>query len=156
MHARPRRGCSSAGWRSARRAPAGAQIDTGDAENVARGFIEDDKVKLTWNVPRILLAKNRVKLALNMLVVAAQAIPRGGVLTVESSGPDEAMTFKVTAKGLNGRIAQAVPDLLAGSPASGTVDAHAIQPFYTGLLGRNCGLTVTIEPEADSIVVAAR
>src|SRR5918992_3858071 len=26
---------------------AGAPIDTGDAENVARGFIEDDKVKLT-------------------------------------------------------------------------------------------------------------
>src|SRR6202165_1865811 len=37
-----------------------AQIDTGDAESVARGFIEDDKVKLTWNVPRVLLAKNRV------------------------------------------------------------------------------------------------
>src|SRR4026209_606222 len=29
---------------------AGAQVDTGDAENVARGFIEDDKVKMTWNL----------------------------------------------------------------------------------------------------------
>src|ERR1700741_2196447 len=28
---------------------AGAQIDTGDAEAMARGFIEEDKVKLTWN-----------------------------------------------------------------------------------------------------------
>src|SRR6202051_4063694 len=46
---------------------AGAQIDTGDAETVARGFIEDDKIKLTWNVPRALLPKNRVKLVLNML-----------------------------------------------------------------------------------------
>jgi histidine phosphotransferase ChpT len=135
---------------------AGAQIDTGDAERVARGFIEDDKVKLAWNMPRILLAKNRVKLALNMLVVAAQAIPRGGVVTVESSGADDAMTFKITAKGLNARIAQAVPDLLAGNPAGGTVDAHAIQPFYAGLLGRHCGLAVTIEAEGDAIVVAAR
>src|SRR3954447_2309193 len=49
---------------------AGAQIDTGDAENVARGFIADDKVKLAWGVPRVLLPKNRVKLVLNMLVVA--------------------------------------------------------------------------------------
>ena len=59
---------------------AGAQIDTGDAENVARGFIEDDKVKLTWNLPRALLPKNRVKLLLNMLVVAGGTIPRGGTL----------------------------------------------------------------------------
>src|SRR5918994_4411156 len=38
---------------------AGAQIDLGDAEAVARGFLEDDKTELTWNVPRVLLAKNR-------------------------------------------------------------------------------------------------
>jgi histidine phosphotransferase ChpT len=134
---------------------AGAQIDTGDAETVARGFIEDDKIKLTWGVPRVLLPKNRVKLVLNMLVVAAQAIPRGGLLTVESSGADAATTFRITAQGLNARIAQAVPELLAGSPAGGTVDAHAIQPFYTGLLGRHCGLAVTIAAEGDAVVVAA-
>src|ERR1700739_4565515 len=39
---------------------AGAQIDLGDAEKVARGFIEDEKTKLAWNLPRVLLAKNRV------------------------------------------------------------------------------------------------
>src|SRR6476619_5224099 len=62
---------------------AGAQVDTGDAENVARGFIEDDKVKLTWNLQRALLPKNRVKLLLNMLVVAGGTIPRGGTLRVD-------------------------------------------------------------------------
>ena len=31
---------------------AGAQIDIGDAEKVARGFLEDDKTKITWNLPR--------------------------------------------------------------------------------------------------------
>ena len=68
---------------------AGAQIDTGDAENMARGFIEDDKVKLTWNLPRALLPKNRVKLLLNMLVVAGGTIPRGGTLTVDPIGSGE-------------------------------------------------------------------
>src|SRR5271170_1407600 len=64
---------------------AGAQIDLGDAESVARGFIEDAKTKLIWSLPRTLMAKNRVKLLLNMLVVAGHAIPRGGTLTVEQS-----------------------------------------------------------------------
>ena len=57
---------------------AGAQVDTGDAETMARGFLEDDKTKLTWKLPRALLPKNRVKLLLNMLVVAGGTIPRGG------------------------------------------------------------------------------
>ena len=57
---------------------AGAEINLGDAETVARGFIEDDKIKLTWNLPRALAPKNQVKLLLNLLIVATQAIPRGG------------------------------------------------------------------------------
>jgi histidine phosphotransferase ChpT len=135
---------------------AGAQVDLGDAENVARGFIEDEKIKLAWNLPRILLAKNRVKLLLNMLLVAAQSIPRGGILTIEGEGAVEAMAFRITARGLNARVPHAVPGLLAGCPAEATVDAHAIQPFYAGLLARASGLCVTIEAEADAIVVAAR
>ena len=119
---------------------AGAQIDTGDAETMARGFIEDDKIKLTWNLPRALLPKNRVKLLLNMLVVAGGTIPRGGTLTVDPVGAGETIGFRITATGLNARIPQAVPGLLEGQSENGTVDAHAIQPFYTGLLARACGL----------------
>ena len=64
--------------------------------SIARGFFEDDKTKLAWNLPRALLAKNRVKLLLNMLLIAGQAIPRGGMLTVDPIGAGDAMGFKVT------------------------------------------------------------
>ena len=133
---------------------AGAQIDTGDAETMARGFIEDDKVKLTWNLPRALLPKNRVKLLLNMLVVATGAIPRGGALTVDSIGSGEAVGFRISATGLNARIPPAVPGLLDGNAENGTVDAHAIQPFYTGLLARACGMGVSLSVEGDTVTVA--
>jgi histidine phosphotransferase ChpT len=134
---------------------AGAQIDVGDAESLARGFLEDEKTKLNWNLPRALLPKNRVKLVLNMLVIAGQTIPRGGALTVDPVGAGEAMSFRITAAGLNGRIPQHMTDLLAGN-ADGPVDAHAIQPFYTGMLARDCGLAVTLAAEGETIVVAAR
>ena len=133
-----------------------AQIDLGDAEAMARAFIEDDKTKLAWNLPRALLPKNRVKLLLNMLIIAGQTIPRGGTLTVDPVGEGETMGFRVTAAGLNARIPQAVPGLLEGTSESGSVDAHAIQPFYTGLLARACGLKVELEPEGDAIVVTTR
>jgi histidine phosphotransferase ChpT len=132
-----------------------AQVDTGDAEQVARGFIEDEKVKLTWNLPRVLLPKNRVKLLLNMLVVGGQTIPRGGTLTVDPVGEGDTMTFRVMAAGLNARIPQAVPGLLAGG-AGEPIDAHAIQPYYTGLLARSCGLAASIALEAETVVVTAQ
>ena len=68
----------------------------------------------------------------------------------------EATTFKISARGLNARIRQAVPALLAGTPENGVVDAHAIQPFYAGLLGRDSGFVVSIEADGDAMVVAAR
>jgi histidine phosphotransferase ChpT len=135
---------------------AGAQIDLGDAEKVSRGFLEDDKTKLTWNVPRAFLAKNRVKLLLNMLVIAGQAIPRGGTLTVDPIGSGEEIGFKVTAAGMNAKVPQAIPALLAGTSHDGAVDAHAIQPYYTGLLARQCGLSVSMAADAEAVVVTAR
>src|ERR1044071_2120758 len=60
---------------------AGAQIDGGDAQTMARGHFEDDRTRIAWNLPRLLLPKNKVKLLLNMMVIAQQTIPRGGVLT---------------------------------------------------------------------------
>ncbi len=133
-----------------------AQIDLGDAQNMARAFIEDEKTKLAWNLPRVLLPKNRVKLLLNMLIIAGQAIPRGGTMTVDPVGEGETMGFRIAATGLNARIPHAVPALLDGTSESGTVDAHAIQPFYTGLLARACGLKVGLAAEGDAIVVSAR
>jgi histidine phosphotransferase ChpT len=134
---------------------AGAQLDTGDAETIARGFFEDDKTKLTWTIPRALLAKNRVKLVLNMLLIAGQAIPRGGILTVAPVGSGEAIGFKVTAAGTNAKIPQAIPPLLSGQQTE-TVDAHKIQPFYTGLLAKACGLAVGMAMESGTVVVSTR
>jgi histidine phosphotransferase ChpT len=133
---------------------AGAQIDLGDAESMARGFIEEGKITIAWNLPRALLPKNRVKLLLNMLVISAQTIPRGGTLTIDAVGAAETMGFKITAAGLNARIPHAVPSLLEGNSENGTIDAHAVQPFYTGLLARACGLTVGLAAEGDAIIVA--
>jgi len=135
---------------------AGAAIDLGDAQGVARGFLEDGKTKLEWNLPRELLPKNRVKLLLNLLLLSGQTIPRGGTLTVEPVGSGQEMGFRITAAGQNARVPQAVPALVSGEPEAQAVDSHAIQPFYTGLLARTCGLAVTLEPEGERIVVSTR
>src|ERR1700709_2217058 len=48
---------------------AGASIDTGDAENVARGLLATEKTTLTWKAQRQFVAKNKVKLLLNLCLI---------------------------------------------------------------------------------------
>jgi histidine phosphotransferase ChpT len=129
---------------------AGAQIELGDAEKAARGLFEDGKTTLAWNLPRALVAKNRAKLILNMLMVASGTIPRGGALSAEALEQG----YQVTARGLNARLAPTTPDLLAGSPGE-SVNAHAIQPFYTGILARECGLAISAKLQDDVVIVTA-
>ena len=131
-----------------------AQIDLGDAQTMARGHLEDSKTAIAWNLPRLLLPKNRVKLLLNMLIIAQQTIPRGGTLTVDPLGAGEAMGFRVTAGGLNARLPQNIADLLSGVQAS-AVDAHMVQPYYTRLLAQACGLHVALAPDGEAVVIAA-
>lgn len=133
----------------------GAQIDVGDAESVARGFLEDGKTKLTWSVPRLLLPKNRVKLLLNLLIIATQAIPRGGVLAVEPLGEGDAMGFRIVANGPNSRVPGPASAILDGT-SEHAIDAHAVQPYYTALLAKNCGLALSIIADGEAIVVTAQ
>src|SRR5579862_9134824 len=82
---------------------AGAAIDTGDAEQVARGLLADEKTTLEWDVPRVLMPKNKVKLVLNLCLIAAAAIPRGGVITVKVDGGEATTRIEVRAQGTNAR-----------------------------------------------------
>ena len=120
-------------------------------KSVARGLIEDGKTTIAWNLPRELVAKNRVKLLLNMMVVAAGTIPRGGTLTVDRPRkwlPRRGGGPECPANRGDGRTG-----LRQGGHA---VDAHAIQPVYTGILARDCGLTLSAATEGETVVVSAR
>jgi len=134
---------------------AGAQIDLGDAEKAARGLFEDSKTTLAWNLPRQLLVKNRVKLLLNMLLIAAGTISRGGTLAADPvPGGEGTAGFVVTASGLNAKLSPATIELLSGS-AGHPVDAHAIQPLYAGILARDSGLTLSAAGEPGTVILTA-
>ena len=134
---------------------AGAFIDTGDAEQVARNLLSDDRTKIEWNAPRALMPKNKVKLILNMCLIGAAAIPRGGLLKIDVIGEGDDASLSVSASGPNMRLASGIPLLLQGEPENGSVDAHGIQAFYTGLIARAAGLDVRAEATPEQVTVLA-
>jgi histidine phosphotransferase ChpT len=134
---------------------AGSAIDTGDAEQVAKGFLNDDKIKMSWAGPRLLMPKNRVKLLLNLLVIGASCIPRGGSLDFVLEGDGDFPAFKITAQGKNARIPHGVEASLSGAPENGSVDAHGIQPFYTGMIARTSDMSVALELVEDVVTITS-
>ncbi len=133
---------------------AGAEVDLGDAETVAKRYMEGEKAELSWQATRRLLPKNQVKLLLNMLLVSLHAIPRGGKATVTVEGDVPKTVLKIEATGPSARIPPRVVDLLAGRLEDG-IDAHAIQPYYTGALARDVGYTVVVEKNEDTVIFTA-
>src|SRR5579862_7389182 len=68
---------------------AGAELDLSEIGRLVWGLLEGGKVQLAWNVPRLCWAKDWAKLLMNATLLAADCLPRGGVVTVET-GADPA------------------------------------------------------------------
>lgn len=134
---------------------AGMQIDTGDAEAVAKAFLANEKPEFEWIGGRAYLPKNKVKLLLNLILIANAAIPRGGKLTVELHDLETSPHFTLTAKGPMVRVPARFLELHSGVKPEEPIDAHAVQPYYTILLAREAGMTINIRASAEEITLTA-
>ena len=130
---------------------AGMQIDTGDAETVATAFMKNEKPEFTWTGPRAYLPKNKVKLLLNLILIANAAIPRGGRLAVTLETPETEPKFTLVASGPMVRVPPKFLEMHSGQKPEEAIDAHAVQPYYTLLLARETGMSIEIRASAEEI-----
>lgn len=135
---------------------AGASIDTGEAEKAAQDFAAaEKKAEVSWNGPRAIVAKNRVKLLLNLFLVAYGAIPRGGNVDVLLENPDGDARFEITVKGRMMRVPAKFVEIYEGRLEE-AVDAHSVQPYYTLLLAEEANMAVEYKVHEDRIVFTAK
>ncbi|ASY70326.1 histidine phosphotransferase ChpT [Sinorhizobium fredii] len=134
----------------------GASIDTGEAEKAAKDFAAaEKKTEVNWSGPRAIIAKNRVKLLLNLFLIAYGAIPRGGSIDITLENPELDAVFTLVAKGRMMRVPPKLTELLSGTPEE-AVDAHSIQPYYTVLLAEEAGMAIEVASTGEAIVFTAR
>ena len=134
---------------------AGAEIDLGDADKVATGYMKGEKAEFSFTAPRAFMAKDRVKLLLNLILLANAAIPAGGRITVVVEGETAAPRFSLRCTGPRPRVPPAFEKLVPGTIDAAAIDAHAIQGYYTGALARAVGMTVGARLEGDSVLIEA-
>jgi histidine phosphotransferase ChpT len=133
----------------------GASIDTGEAERAAKDFAAaEKKTEVVWNGQRAIIAKNRVKLLLNLFLVAYSSIPRGGLIEVTLENPEFDAKFKITAKGRLMRLPPKFVEICSGTVEE-AIDAHSIQPYYTVLLAEESGMDLAYSATADELTYTA-
>lgn len=134
---------------------AGAQIDLTMAEQISRGYLGSGKHTLVWSGPAGHMAKDYVKLLLNLLSAAITALPRGGTLSVSILGTLEAPTFEIRCAGKTARPPQYLTDIVAGT-TDGELNAMNIQAYYTWRLAASTGMRIEILQDGDDIILAVK
>jgi len=121
---------------------AGAELDLAEVGRIMVGLLKGGKVELDWQAQALNWPKDWAKLLMNTVLVAADCLPRGGKVSVETSGDPQAPGFKIRAAGSIARLGPDAEAALKGEP-TGTLDGRSIQPYLTYQLGQNlkAGLT---------------
>ena len=132
----------------------GSVIDLSTAEQISRGFLGNGKHKLVWNGPVGHVAKDRVKLLLNLISSGVSALPRGGEIVVTVKPPLEKASFDVRCRGTGARPPNFLVEFLGGGPAP-ALDTMSIQPYYTARLAASAGMRLEVLKDGADIVLAA-
>jgi len=123
---------------------AGAELDLGEIGRLTSGLLQGGKVQLAWNAQRLYWPKDWAKLLMNATLLAADCLPRGGVVTVETGSDALAPSFLIRAQGTSARVTGEVAEALKGEAVN--VDARHVQPFLTHKLSRSVNTALSIVP----------
>ncbi len=115
-------------------------MDAGELERVVTAMFEKAKSEIIWAGGGELLEKASARVLLNLILLAVEALPRGGVITIEIL-PDGS-EHRLVCEGPRARLSPAAAAALEGIAIDGAFDARSIQPYFAGLLARQAGGSV--------------
>ena len=129
----------------------GVKTPVSEARSAAEKFFEGRRVGLNWlgDAPAD-LPQPVLKLLLNLIMLVAESLPRGGELTIEIA-PE---ALKVTGTGAGALFAPERREALAGTIAEDRVDARVIQAVYAGELARGAGISVDVQGDGGAGVIS--
>jgi histidine phosphotransferase ChpT len=133
---------------------AGAELSLNDVGRMASGLFSSSKITLGWSAAPVNWPKDWAKLLMNSLLVAADALPRGGNISVRTSAGAADPGFRISATGQNARVVEEVARVLGGAPTL-PLDGRTIQPWLTHRLAETINAKLVLESAEGSVTLAA-
>lgn len=130
-------------------------MPTAEVIKLTNDMFADSKPDLVWQIDSDGIDKNRARIVMNLVMLAIQAAPRGGTVTVTHAADGEAANFNLISEGPKVRLDTAIAKAISGKAPEDGFDGRSIQPLYASLLARDIGGTVAASATEEAITFTA-
>ena len=139
-------------FRAAYGAAAATNITVGEIRDLATGMVGDRHIAVQLQSGLTLPAhRSAIKLLLNMILMGAECLPRGGTLYVRVDRGAKP-TIVVSAEGAGAILPDGVTGALDGMPVE-SLTARTVQSYFTGRLAEVCGARLEVSDREPSRIV---
>lgn len=133
---------------------AGAELDLREVDRVIRGLLHGGRTNVKWQAPAVAWPKDWVKLLMNGVLIAADSLPRGGIVSIETAQGGRG--FEIVATGQGARVSELTAKALAGTIEMAGFDARGIQQVLAEKLAKGLQARLTVGATDGSVRVSAK
>jgi histidine phosphotransferase ChpT len=125
-------------------------VDLTAAEQAARNMYADGKVRLIWRPEAGELPKPLVNIILTFVLLAGEALIRGGEMTVDVTSGAGLITVEVISTGTGARLKEQVARALTDDLLPADADAAAAPALFIRQVAEEIGATLTCEQHPEN------
>jgi len=127
----------------------------GDLMDLANAYFEESRTSLSWpDIPIVPeMPDGAAKLLLNMLPLAAETLPRGGLLTVSLDDGAAALTMTVSAKGVTPRVSEECGRALSPNALLDELTPRSIHAYFVTRLALRLSTRIEIDDDTEDRIV---
>ncbi len=135
----------------------GANVDPAEARSVIEPLVTASKrTTLEWNVPGEMMPKVAVKILLNLVFLANDALVRGGVLFVGAENRGSEHEIVIRANGPKIVMDASIREALEGKLEASQIDSRTAAAWMArNLATKGGGLVQIAEPDNEHLVIGA-
>jgi len=117
-----------------------------DAHVAAQAFLAQGRVNLDWELPAVLpdLSLASVKLLLNMVLLGAEAMPRGGDLRIKVTETETGTRLEADAAGKGAALMEEVRLAMTPEAVASTLTARNVVAHFAASLAESLGSTLEV------------
>ena len=126
-----------------------------EIKSLVEGMYAEGKAALHWDTSVDGINKNSARVLLNLVMLAVQAVPRGGDVKISIAEDNGATQLNLDATGPKSRLDANIEKTLAGKSPEDGFDGRTIQPFYTGMLAREMKSSIATSVNDETVTFSA-
>lgn len=135
----------------------GSEVDPAEARAVIEPLVTSSgRTTLEWAIPSGLMPKRAVKILLNLVLLANDALVRGGTLFVGAESRDGEQEIVIRANGPRIVVDSSIREALSGTLDPAMIDSRTAAAWMArNLAVRDGGLLQMAEPDSEHLVIGA-